>query len=758
MPLLFSACNSARFLTPEQTVLSDVKVVSDEEGFKTGAYRSIVRQEPNTKWFNLVKVPLGIYCISSADSSKAKRWNAMLQRIGEAPVVYDSTLTHYSLRSLQDAMHAKGYLHAEVDATTERKRHKTRLCYTLRPGTRYYIDTLAYHFDSPTMRRVVMADSSLIRLNVGAPLDLSALSSVRDGIIKRLRGKGYYGIHKEFITFRVDTLAGDNSASVTLQFAAPAGIDTLSAYRPLRFKRVTVHESASGLTAETDSAKGGDFNKLTFSYAGERPKLWRSTYAAHISTRPDSLFSDADVQNTYGSLNALPAVSYTSIRLTEHPADSTIDANITIHHTKPHTIGAEIEGTNTAGDLGVAVALTYANRNLFRGSEMLSFKVRGAYEAIKGLEGYNNDNYVEWSGELGLNFPTLLAPGVSRSKKRRLKASSTAGVLFDSQNRPEFHRRVLTGSWAYKWTPIARPRLRHGFDLFSLNYVYMPYISDTFRKEYLEGDDPHYSVLRYSYTNLFIMRSAYNFSYNTLRTDAPGGLYRTNGLHIKAGIEIAGNLLYGLSKLTKATPGADGYYNFLGIAYSQYAKFDFDISKSYVINERNSIAFHFNFGIAHPYGNSAILPYEKRYFAGGANSVRGWSVRTLGPGSFKGQDGKIDFINHTGNIKLESSVELRTNLFWKLHGALFIDAGNIWNTRDYPDQPGGLFRFNTFYKQIAVAYGLGLRLNFDYFIIRLDGGMKAINPSYTTTREHFPIIHPSWNRDFTFHFAVGLPF
>ncbi|MBQ0158819.1 MAG: BamA/TamA family outer membrane protein, partial [Bacteroidales bacterium] len=155
---------------------------------------------------------------------------------------------------------------------------------------------------------------------------------------------------------------------------------------------------------------------------------------------------------------------------------------------------------------------------------------------------------------------------------------------------------------------------------------------------------------------------------------------------------------------------------------------------------------------------SSIIPYERRYFAGGANSVRGWSVRRLGPGSYAGTDGNIDFINQTGNMHLDLSVEFRSFLFWKLHGAAFIDAGNIWNTRDYANQPGGKFKWNTFYREIAVAYGLGLRLNFGYFILRFDGGMKAIDPACPHGRDHYPITHPNFSRDFTLHFAVGLPF
>jgi outer membrane protein assembly factor BamA len=166
----------------------------------------------------------------------------------------------------------------------------------------------------------------------------------------------------------------------------------------------------------------------------------------------------------------------------------------------------------------------------------------------------------------------------------------------------------------------------------------------------------------------------------------------------------------------------------------------------------------FALGIAYPYGNSDILPYEKRYFAGGANSVRGWSVRSLGPGSFLGTDGRVDFINQTGDVKLDMSVEFRAHLFWKFDGALFVDAGNIWTLRNYKDQPGGQFKWNTCWEQIAVSYGLGLRLNLNYFLLRLDAGMKAINPAYQDAKRHYPIANPNFKRDFALHFAVGLPF
>ncbi|MBO7293781.1 MAG: BamA/TamA family outer membrane protein, partial [Bacteroidaceae bacterium] len=294
-------------------------------------------------------------------------------------------------------------------------------------------------------------------------------------------------------------------------------------------------------------------------------------------------------------------------------------------------------------------------------------------------------------------------------------------------------------------------------DLLSLNYIFMPWISDTFRKNYLEGDDPRYGILRYSYENLFIMNMGYSFVMKSNKNFNNNALSQTNTWQLRCNIESAGNLLNLTKSLFNAKHNHNGYYELFGIAFSQYAKFDLDFVKSYPVNENSSLAFHVALGVALPYGNSKIIPYEKRYFAGGANSVRGWSVRELGPGSYKGTDGKIDFINQTGNVKLDLSLEYRTYLFWKFYGATFIDAGNIWNTRNN-SQSGEQLKADKFLKEIAVAYGLGLRLNFDYFILRFDGGMKAINPSIPTGKGHYPIINPNFKRDFTFHFAVGLPF
>ena len=275
----------------------------------------------------------------------------------------------------------------------------------------------------------------------------------------------------------------------------------------------------------------------------------------------------------------------------------------------------------------------------------------------------------------------------------------------------------------------------------------MPWISKTFKDEYLDNTSNYNAILRYNYEDLFIMKMSFGYSYN-------------NGkLAVKTNVETAGNLLNLGSKVFSAELDGDGHYRLFNIAYAQYVKGDVDFTQQLISHYRDQLVFHIGLGIAYPYGNSSILPFEKRYFSGGANSVRGWSVRSLGPGRYKDRDGQINFITQTGDMKLDMNLEYRTALFWKFGGALFVDAGNVWTIRDYEQQPGGQFKFTRLLKDLAVSYGLGLRLNFDYFILRFDLGMKAINPAYKTDdEEHFPVIHPRLSRDLAFHFAVGLPF
>lgn len=734
--LSLTGCSVSRFIPEGEHMLNHVSIKSDKSELKTAPLAGYVSQHPNNEWFSLVKVPLHIYSLSGRDSTN--RFNRFLRRLGEAPVIYDSILAQKTRLNIQNAVQNMGYLNAEVELLEVPKGNRIGIMYYVMPHQRYKVRELRTDIRDTAIARQMESDEFTSLLHDNMDFDLNVLDAERNRWNTYLQNRGYYKFNKDYIRFEADTTVGNHQVDLKMILREYNADKTLGEEPHQRY-------TIGNVTYDIPQSHNKPF---------VRPKV----LASANELVEGNVYRERDVQDTYSRLNRLGAVQSGRVSLTENLEDSTkLDALITVTPGKRNSFNVELEGTNSAGDLGVAVALSYQNRNLFRGSELLSLKARGAFEAIKGLRGYSDQNFIEYSFEAGITFPDFICPFLRQSFRKRALATSELNFMFDSQDRPEFHRRVLTTSWRYKWTRAAK-RMQHRIDLLDINYVFMPWISDTFKERYLENPESRNAILRYNYENLFIVKWGYSFFYSSQSLNSTSKNYGTNAYIVRASVETAGNLLYGISSASKAPRNEDGQYTLFKNAYAQYVKGDFDFSKSFMINEANSLALHLGIGVAYPYGNSYILPYEKRYFSGGANSVRGWTVRELGPGSFLGNDGKIDFINQTGDLKLDMNIEYRTHLFWKFDGAVFIDAGNIWTLRDYQEQPGGQFRFDTFWRQIAVAYGLGIRLNFNYFILRLDGGMKAIHPAYEDSRRHFPIIHPDFKRDFSFHFAVGLPF
>ena len=722
--LATSGCSSTKFVEDGEHLLQKVVIKSDSKQVDAAQLMPYVRQNTNSKWFSVLKIPLATYSLAGKDSTK---WlNRVLKRIGERPVIYSAQLAEETSNDLRTALRNMGYMNADVSVEERVKGKKLSAIYTLHPGEPYFLGNVKYDIQDSAIARLLDTDEQRsLRLKQGSQFTVSALDTERKRITSLLMDNGYYRFNKDYIRFTADTVAGGRTVDLTLR---------LRKYRANSEAPETAHPC---YTVRSVRFSSGDSDSLIHL---RQKVLQENTFIGE--GKP---FSATDLQNTYNGFGKLKAVRFTNIRFQESTDTLQLDCNIQVSTTKPSTISFQPEGTNTSGDLGAAASLTYENRNVFRGSETFSVQLRGAFEAITGLEGYQNHNYEEYGAEAKLTFPRFIAPFLSREFRRNSRANSEWSLAYNMQNRPEFHRRVFSTAWRYRWADSQR-HTSYKVDLLDLNYVYMPWISDTFRENYLENVSNRNAILRYSYDNLFIFKTGFGFAY----TDDDDAL--------KTNFEVAGNLLRLAALALKQQKNDLDQYTMFNIAFAQYFKFDVDYSHVIRFDRRNSLALHAALGVAYPYGNSWVLPFEKQYFSGGANSVRGWNVRTLGPGSYKGDGSAIDFVSHSGDVKLDLNVEYRTSLFWKFGAALFVDAGNIWNLRDYLDVPGGKFAFDSFYKEIAVAYGVGLRLNFGYFILRLDMGMKAINPAYEDSHEHWAFLHPRFKRDHSFHFAVGLPF
>ncbi len=754
--ILAWGCSSTKHVPDGKMLLDKVVIeIDDSHTVHSEELINFLRQTPNHKVLGFAKLQLATYSLSGSDSTKW--YNRWLRSLGQPPVIYDTDLTETSRRQLRQAMINRGYMDAQVEVDTilrpDKKRAEVR--YKIRTGQPHVISSLALNIPDTAINRILSGDSSLIDIRPGDIFDRNRLDNLRTSIASRLHDKGYYSFSRENISFTADTVRGSKDIGLTLNLRVPDNTRPANGLHIYYIRSVTFVTEEAARAEHPDTVPYRDINVVY----GADHYITPSALYDMCFIEPGQVYSSKAVDKTYSSLSRLSILRFINIEML--PAGSIgdaemLDAVITISRNKKQSISLELEGTNSEGDLGFGVGATYQNRNLTHRSDLLSIKFRAAYESLSGnLDGFINKRFTEYAAETGITFPKFELPFASRAFKKRMQATTEFALSFNWQERPEYTRVIAGLAWRWKWNSrlhdFAR---RHTFDLIDINYVRLPRSTIDF----IDQIAPSNPLLRYSYEDHFIMRLGYTFTQTNRRiptAEINAFAMQPSITTWRASAETAGNLLYGISNAF-GSKQADEAYKVFGIQYAQYVKGEVDYTYTLNLNSRNALAFHAGFGIAYPYGNSSMVPFEKRFYAGGANGVRGWGVRTLGPGCYDSRNDVEDFINQCGDVSLIFSAEYRAKLFWVFEGALFIDAGNIWTIHEYPNQPGGMFKFNKFYKQLAAAYGIGIRMDFTYFLLRFDLGLKAHNPAMN--QEPWPLIHPKWSRDANFHFSVGYPF
>lgn len=761
--LLLTGCGSTRHVPNGSYLLDNVNIeINDSTHTLDGSVmQTYLRQLPNHKMLWSLRFRLGIYNMSGNDSTKW--YNRWLRKLGEPPVIYDSLLTVAGREQLERAMLNKGFLNASVSVDTIRndKKKKIKLIYNLNPGTPHVINNIQYEFPDTVLRNIVMKDSSAFVVKSGEYLDRNILEQQREIVSQLLKDNGYYGFAKEYVTFTADTADGSHLVDLTMNVSPVYNRDLHreEAHERYHIRSITFltdyNPGESITSGQTHFSDTVSYKDITI-YYGPKKYLRPSVLYENCFIHVGELYNQEDVDRTYRALSRLNILKFTSIRFIDGGNLGTsrlLDIYILLTPDKSQSVALELEGTNSEGDLGMAASVTYTHRNIGKGSETLTAKLRGAYESLSGnLDGLLHNRYMEYSLDMGVNFPKFKVPFLSDTFKRRVNATSELNVAMTYQERPEYTRIISNMGWSYKWSHNQN-RNRYIFSPIDINYVYLPESTYNFIND-IAPDNP---LLRYSYEDHFIMRMGFSFYHTNKRGDNSDRYSFNNIYTLRTNAEIAGNLLYLISNVFQHRDDArENPYRIFGIHYSQYFKINSDFTLLHPFDTRNSVAFHAGLGVGVPYGNSEMLPFEKRFYGGGANGVRGWDVRTLGPGRYPGTNSVSDFINQCGDIRLDLSTEYRAKLFWVLELGAFIDVGNIWTIRNYSNQPGGLFKFNSFYKELAAAYGLGLRLDFSYFLLRFDLGMKAHNPAIG--QQEWPLFHPRWKRDSSFHFSIGYPF
>ncbi len=755
---LLWGCSPVKFVPEDKYLLQKNIIVHDAASVSNDELKSYVRPRENKRIFGFWHFHLGLYNLAGRD--KENGFNKWLWRIGEAPVVYDEFLKNKSHKQLQLFLKNKGYFDATVTDTVyvNEKKRKVKVQYNISAGERSYIHHLGYKIADDTIRKIIYSDSINSLLRGLKPFDVGLFDKERERVARLLNEKGYYNFSKEYIYYQVDSMEESHTIIDTMVVAGvlsrlPDGRDTTETHSKYRIKDIyfLVDFNPQEVLSTDD---GGKIEFDTLFYQGyyflykKEMKFKPSVLINSTYILPEQLYDINKVAKTQTLITELKLFRYINIRFedtnsADEDGNKWLNCHVQLTPSKPQSYALEVEGTNSSGNLGAATSIKYQHKNLLKGAEIFNTRFRLAYQNQQSRGDKSSFNILEVGFDAGLTFPKFLIPFKMKNFRIKYNPRSIISIGANYQRRPDYTRTIANSKLSYEWK--SSENVSHTFTIMDFSQVFVPYISQQFW-DYIKD-----TYMRYSYEDHLILNSNYTFLYNGQKT----GDIR-NFWFFKSYIEGSGNMLDGFVKLfTKELPDV-GYYKFMGIRYAQYVKADVDIRYHHTANRISSFAYRFFLGAGYPYGNLNVMPFEKMYFSGGANSLRAWPVRGLGPGEFKEEE--LEYYNQTADIKLEMNAEYRFKMFWMLEGALFVDMGNIWSIRKESSPEGGLFKFDSFYNQIAVGLGTGLRFDFNYFVFRFDVGVKACDPSMPLgDRWVLGVRKADWN-DFGFNFAIGYPF
>jgi len=471
---------------------------------------------------------------------------------------------------------------------------------------------------------------------------------------------------------------------------------------------------------------------------------------------PMQIYRQSDEKNTYKQLSGLPLFGYTSINFKEVADKSStpdslknyLDCSINLVRRPVQSFSVETEGTTSGGKLGMNGNFVYQNLNIFRGAEVLTFKLTGGVEWQQGGVAKKNNvllffNTFETGAEVSLDFPKFLLPVSQDRIPKLLRPRTTIKTGTNFQNRPDYKRYVTNISFGYNWR--SKEFVGHSLTPIEINSVSI-FPDSAFIQKINALNDPR---LKNQYTDHFIMAIKYSYLYNDqVRNKVK------NFTFFRWNFESAGNLLDFGNSILNTPKNENGLYTVWNIPYSQYLRSDIDFRYYFTFSENSTLVYRNLFGLGVPMGNSVVLPFEKGFYGGGTNDMRGWKYRSLGPGSY--QDTSTTYFEKMGDIILEANLEYRFPVYGFLKGALFTDFGNIWLLNNSESYPGGKFNFNEILNEIAIDGGIGFRFDFSFFIFRIDGAAPLRDPAMPKgSRWQLSSLQM---KDVIWNFGIGYPF
>ena len=652
-------------------------------------------------------------------NGKGKGWDRFVQKIGVAPVIYDPDMVDSSIDNIDNHLEYLGYYGSDVNSSIKVKRRNVRVTYHVTLGEQIPIKAIDIVLpEGGDFEKDFLADTASMTVRPGSYLSEAALEKESERSSAAMRDKGYYTFNKNHYFFEADTLSVPDSALLQLTINEYTRNETPEDAVPIRkfyFDTVTI-----------------DYPKTL--------KIRKKVLTGLNTIEPGHTYSASEVSNTYSRLSALRVFSSVNIGMTQSDTNK-VNAAISLSQSKMQGFKVNLEASiNSSGLFGISPQISYYHKNIFRGGEWLNLGFMGNFQ-FKFQDKVRSN---EFGVSAGLSFPKFF-PLPYRYFKEAVPRTDV-NISYNYQNRPEYTRNIISTSYGY----VGNVKNRFYYQVYpiQMNIVNLFNLDQDFYNTL--ANDP---FLRNAYQNHFDLGSGGTLYYTTNSESIP----KTTYFYTRFQLDIAGSLLSAFKPLMqKDSTGAGMIWN---TPFSQFVRAEVTFGRTWVFGKKDgqSIATRLVAGAGYAYGNSSALPFEKHFYGGGANSLRGWQARTVGPG-LSPMDKSFVIPNQTGDMRLEANIEYRFDIFWKIAGALFVDAGNIWTLQgaDTAENKLARFRWRTFGESIAANWGAGLRLDFGFLLLRLDLGLKVHDPA----RADKWVGPDKWFRPdgYAVHFGVGYPF
>ena len=743
--LLVASCSTTRVIPEGGSRLKANRIIIENSGdYPASELQPYLKQKPNTSYIFGWNPFLNIY---NWKNGKGKGWDKFVTKLGQPPVVFDSSFVSSSKTNMLNHLVYDGYYNSIICDSVVTKNRKSTVYYKVKLGKQYVIDSISYSVADSKISELFFRDTASTLLRKGDILSESRLEEESQRVENDLRNNGFYGFTKNYLFFEADTLSGNGKASLNVKIKDYTRNELAKDAKPHRqvvFGDVFINPGRSLIRQRLGQFQDSSARIDTCFYKGAyityhgKPLLRRSVLSRINKIETGNLYSQDVVSNTYRRFSNIGVFNSVNVQLEEKDS-ATVETNINLTASALQGYKVNLEAsTNSSGLFGISPTVSYYHKNIFRGGELFSISFMGDFQFKINSDVRSTEFGV--SSSLGIPNFLLLPDNLFLAT---LMPKTEIAVSYNFQERPEYTRNIISASYGYSWSS-RNNRFFYKINPVQLNIVKLFNLSESF---YESLKDP---FLKNSYQNHFDFGLGANLYYTTDASANPQHSY----FYLRWQNDVAGNLLSIFNNAFSTNQA--GERTIWGSPYSQYYRGEVSAVYTWKFGktEKQAVATRLLVGGGTGYGNSVQLPFEKLFWSGGAYSLRAWQARTVGPGC-AAQDTTFSIPNQTGDIRLEANIEYRFPMFWSFDGAVFFDAGNVWNLKHSEGSQAGEFKFNSFYKQIAADWGIGLRLNLGFALLRVDWGMKIYDPP---TDMWMGPNHWFKKGNYGVQFGVGYPF